>query len=289
MKRGSLIVAGSGIKMVRHMTLEAQGRIERASHVFFLVTDPVTEDWIRHLNPRAESLEDCYRDGGDRMQSYVKIIDRILGAVRRGESVCAVFYGHPGVFAYPTHAAIRQARKEGYPARMLPGISAEDCLFADLGLDPGTDGCQSFEATDFLLRQRRFDPTTALLLWQIGVIGDMTYRRSGRYGRKGLKVLAQILGQTYPPDHEVVVYEASQFPVSDPVILRVRLADLPKARITALSTLYVPALGHAPVDRDMARRLGIPGPIIDGTEPVRRVRKGRRARVRVAARATAAP
>jgi hypothetical protein len=37
---------------------------------------------------------------------------------------------------------------DGFDAVMLPGISAEDCLFADLGIDPGMIGCQSFEATD---------------------------------------------------------------------------------------------------------------------------------------------
>ena len=54
------------------------------------------------------------------------------------------------VFVQPSHESIAIARLEGFSARMLPGISAEDCLFADIGLDPGKDGCQSFEATDFL-------------------------------------------------------------------------------------------------------------------------------------------
>jgi len=31
---------------------------------------------------------------------------------------------------------------------MLPGISAEDCLVADLGIDPASSGCQSYEAND---------------------------------------------------------------------------------------------------------------------------------------------
>ena len=60
-----------------------------------------------------------------------------------------------------------QARAEGFNARMLPGISAEDCLFANLGADPGTHGCQSFEATSFLLRKPKFDTLTHLILWQI--------------------------------------------------------------------------------------------------------------------------
>jgi hypothetical protein len=42
---------------------------------------------------------------------------------------------------------------------MLPGISAEDCLFADLGIDPGIYGCQSYEATDFLANGRPWGET----------------------------------------------------------------------------------------------------------------------------------
>src|SRR2546429_6584747 len=55
------------------------------------------------------------------------------------------------LFPYTTLFRSRQAREEGFEAEMLPAVSAEDCLFADLGVDPGDEGCQSFEATSFLL------------------------------------------------------------------------------------------------------------------------------------------
>src|SRR3546814_12671609 len=35
------------------------------------------------------------------------------------------------------HKAIAQARAEGLEAHMEAGVSAEDCLYADLGIDPG--------------------------------------------------------------------------------------------------------------------------------------------------------
>ena len=54
---------------------------------------------------------------------------------------------------------------------MIAGISAEDCLFADLGFDPASTGCLTFEATDFLIHNRRVDPTCLVILWQIGVVG----------------------------------------------------------------------------------------------------------------------
>jgi uncharacterized protein YabN with tetrapyrrole methylase and pyrophosphatase domain len=171
--------------------------------------------------------------------------------------VCAVFYGHPGVFVYPSHRAIERARQEGFAASMCPGISAEDCLFADLGVDPGAQGCQSYEATHFLVRQRRFDPCTPLILWQIGVIADLSVREPGTRNEQGLRALVDTLVEHYCAEHEVVVYRAAQWPIGDPSIERIPLARLAAAEITPLSTLYVPPLPDLPVDQEMIDRLGL--------------------------------
>lgn len=65
----------------------------------------------------------------------------MLQEVRLGKKVVGVFYGHPGVFVSPSHRAISIARFEGYEAKMLPAVSAEDSLYADLGIDPSRPGC----------------------------------------------------------------------------------------------------------------------------------------------------
>src|SRR5205809_3199958 len=207
MQPGSLTIVGTGIQFAGQMTIEARAHIKQAEKVLFLVSDPITADWIKDINPSAESLYPCYQLGESRMIAYEGMIERILCEVRKGLRVCAAFYGHPGVFVYPSHEAIKQARLEGYGAKMLPGISAEDCLFADLGIDPARSGCQSFEATDFLVHRRKFDSTSSLILWQIGVVGDLGYKRSG-YSRRGLHVLVRYLEKYYGADHETAIYEA---------------------------------------------------------------------------------
>lgn len=231
--------------------------MEQADKLLFLVADPATHYWITRLNPTAESLESFYGERKDRLTTYSEMIDRILACVREGGRVCVAFYGHPGVFVYPAHEAITLARQEGFAARMLPGISAEDCLFADLGIDPGRLGCQSFEATDFLVHNRRFDPNVPLILWQIAMIGELGYRTDRLYNRSGVEVLISVLQADYSPDHEVVVYEASQYPICDPVMKRLALAELPDAPLSGISTLYVPPNAKSAVDRTMLERLGI--------------------------------
>ena len=108
------------------------------------------------------------------------------------------------------------------------------------GVDAAS-GCQTFEATDFLLRKRAVDTSSALVLWQIGAIGVRTYKRTyDNWSLRGLKILNEVLEERYGRDHEVIVYEARKFPFCDPVMRRVRLSRLSKTAVTTASTLYVP-------------------------------------------------
>lgn len=254
--RGSLTVVGSGIRAIGQMTLEAHAHIKHAEKLLVLVADPLTSHWLSDQNPTAESLEVFYGEGKDRLQTYQDMVDHILSFVRHGLRVCAVFYGHPGVFAIPSHAAVKIARMEGYPAEMLAGVSADACLYADLGIDPGQGGCQSYEATDFLARHRSFDPRSQLILWQIGSIG-MLDRRPDFDPANGLRVLTARLRERYPAQHEVIIYEASPYAACDPKIVPVSLESLPAAKVSGISTLYVPPLAAAESDEEVLELIGI--------------------------------
>ena len=255
---GSLTIVGSGIKAGFQTTPEAMRSIKRADKVLYLFADPVPATWITKVNPSAQSLEGFYATSKDRQSTYEEIAEEILLWVRRGLDVCVVLYGHPGVFVAPSHEAIRRAREEGFDARMLPGVSAEDCLFADLGVDPGAWGCQSFEATNFLLFRRSFDTSTPLVLWQVAGVG--VRQGATQPSAAGLQALTEFLRDHYGPDHEVILYQASPYPVFDPIVQRIRLRDLPTADPTPMSTLYVPPKGAPTPNLEMYSRLELPLP-----------------------------
>jgi precorrin-6B methylase 1 len=239
-RRGSLVVVGTGIRTVGQLTMEAVAWIRESDVVLYLIADPIAEEAIRHLNPEgAMSLRGYYGEGVQRKQSYEAMVQHILSCVRAGQETCVAFYGHPGVFAYPSHESIRRARLEGYSARMLPGISAEDCLFADLGVDPAVNGCQTFEASDFLFHDRTIDTSSQLVLWQVGVVGDWTYKSNG-YDLSAFPLLISRLCQFYHPSHEVYIYEAAVLPGLPPVITRIAIGSLTSAYVNAGSTMYVP-------------------------------------------------
>jgi hypothetical protein len=254
-RRGSLVIVGTGIRTTGQMTTEAVAWIKRADRVLYLVGDPVAEGMIRQLNPAgAQSLFDSYVLGKDRTDAYGTIVDRILACLRAGDLTCAAFYGHPGVFMSPAHEAIRRARAEGFEARMLPGISAEDCLFAELGVDPGIHGCQSFEATDFVLNRRSVDTSSAVVLWQIGTFGFATHQQ-GSYALPAMPLLIEKLEHIYGPSHPMYLYDAAVLPGCASVIRPIVAANLMTEPLSIAYTLYIPPARMAEPDMDAYNRM----------------------------------
>ena len=238
---GGLVVVGSGIEFGRHISERCLSEI-REAQVVFCLTDPFSLAMVQGLRPDAVNLGAYYAEGKDRRVTYREIDEAIMAPVRAGKRVCAVFYGHPGVFADVPHAVIRKARAEGIRARMEPGISAEACLYADLGIDPGRRGVHSMEATHFLYYGRVPDTAGLVLLWQVALAGDLTCSRF-HADREGLQALVDRLLRWYPPDHEVILYEAARLPIEAPRIERVALRDLPDAHYEEYTTLVIPPLG----------------------------------------------
>ena len=253
---GRLSVVGTGIRLAGQLTLETRHLVRHADRVLAVLADPFSLDVLKTLNPRVTSMQVHYAEGRSRDLTYRRMVEHMLEPVRAGEHVCAAFYGHPGVFVWPAHEAVRRARGEGYEATLYPGISAEDCLVADLGLDPGVSGLQTYEATDFLVHPRVFDPGTPLVLWQLAVLGDRS-RSTFRTDPAWVRALAEVLAASYPADHAVIVYEAAVGPFDQARIEPVPLNRLHELEFTQASTLYVPPVGVPEPDLDRLRRLGL--------------------------------
>jgi precorrin-3B methylase len=257
---GVLLVVGTGLR-VEHLTQESIVAIREADACVYVVGDPHTRQYLHQIRievrkSEPESLAAFYVDGKPRSESYAQMVERTLELVRQGLKVAAVYYGHPGVFAFPSHESIRRAKAEGYTALMLPGISAADCLFADLGVDPAESGCHMLEATDFLMRQKPIDNTSALVLWQIGCIGKVDYQTSG-YSLENVALLVEALRQYYPGEHLVTVYQAANLSLAKPQTEVIALEELASSHITPISTLYVPPLDQRTINPAMLDRLGL--------------------------------
>ena len=76
-------------------------------------------------------------------------------------------------------------------------------------INPGSFGCHSFEATDFLLAKRPLDPHGHVIFWQIGIIGELNHPQEGQ-SNTGIGMFVERLLEFYPEEHSVTVYEAAQ-------------------------------------------------------------------------------
>jgi precorrin-2 methylase len=99
------------------------------------------------MNSNLHSFQVFYAEAKDRRTTYKEMVHAMMTEVRAGKKVVIVFYGHSSIFLLSAHKVIKTAKKEGYAAHMVPGISAVDCLYADLCIDPGKLGSQHFEAS----------------------------------------------------------------------------------------------------------------------------------------------
>ena len=253
-RSGSLVCVGVGMTLGSHLTPLARSHIEKSDVVFVAVSDAVVERWIEQMHRDVRSLQSLYQDGKSRLDTYQEMVDVMLAEVRAGKHVCAAFYGHPGVFAWSPHKAIELARQEGFAAHMEPGISAADCLYADLGIDPGQHGCQHYEASQLLFYERRIDASAYLVLWQVGVVGDQSLARFST-GNAYRQLLVDLLVRDYPPDHEIILYRAATLPIFDARIERSVLRKLPALSIDLADTLVLPPAREPAVNKAIMKKL----------------------------------
>lgn len=235
-----LIVVGSGIKSIAHITEETKKIIQMADKVLYLVNEDYLKQWLVREAQTAESLEPIYFAHENRAKAYQAITDYILADYQNYETLCVVFYGHPTVFAESALNAVQQIKNKGGEAIILPAISTMDCLFADLQIDPGDQGLFCIEATELLLYERRIDPHSQVIIFQAANLGRVDVKNSEK-----IKLLEDYLKQFYPANHRLCIYEASILPGGLSRIDWIKLEELSTIQLTGLSTLFIPALNKS--------------------------------------------
>jgi uncharacterized protein YabN with tetrapyrrole methylase and pyrophosphatase domain len=238
-KKGSLVNVGLGMTLGSHISPLSRSYIENADVVFVAASNQIVEEWVCTMNADVRSLQEYYNEGTSRMITYNNMVNAIMTEVRAGKNVCGAFYGHPGVFAWAPHKTIKIAQDEGYKAHMQAGISAEDCLYADLGIDPGTRGCIHYEASQFMFKKKLVDPTAYLVLWQVGIAGDETLAKFS-IEAEYKQVLVNMLLKIYPADHLITLYECAVLPIENARIEKIKLENLAREDISLKTTVLIP-------------------------------------------------
>lgn len=255
-KKGTLVVVGTGISVSGQMTLVTTNHIKQADVVYAVIPNKPGIEFVKSLNSNTHSLADLYEQGKSREQTYKEMMQCIVQKVEAGYKVCAAFYGHPGIFVDPSHNAINHLKELGYKVLMEPGISAEDCLVADLGIDIAAHGCQSYEATQFLLRKYSINPFMTQIIWQAYAVGEFSSASSFN-NQNAFALLVNKLLCYFPSSHQLIIYEAATSPLFKTKIDYFTIDTVNIEKLSPLATLVVPSIGLPDYDIEVLNELNI--------------------------------
>lgn len=247
-----LIVVGSGIKSISHLTEETKRVIQNADKVLYLVNEDNLKQWIQREAKNSESLDSIYFSYEKRIEAYQALTNYIVEEYRKTQILCIVFYGHPTVFVDSALNAVKQIKNDGGEAIILPAVSTQDCLFSDLEIDPGDQGCFSIEATELVLFERYIDVYSHLILWQVANFGTVDGKKTDN-----LSILKEYLSGYYPINFSICLYEASTLPTSPPKVEWIPLCNLDQSCITSITTVYIPPIKKKTISEEKLKLLNL--------------------------------
>jgi uroporphyrin-III C-methyltransferase len=239
-------LAGLGMRAT-HLLPETVSVLRDSNQVLHLSHAPGTSELLAQHCASVVDLMPLYEEGADRLATYKRIAATVLDAALDRAPVTMAVYGHPLVLSVPSEILLRLGPELGMTVRVLPAVSALDCLLADLGVDLVATGLQMHEATDFLVYRRRLLPELATVLWQVGVLAYRHYTGDPAVAPIWLRRLQEQLLVTYPGEHPVTAISSGVDATSEPEIHRfplARLADM--ATVLHLgTTVYLPGVPDA--------------------------------------------
>lgn len=254
-----IYIVGLGIVGARQITKEVGEVLRKSERVFLLFYQKVVHDYIANeLGTPVTDLHQEYEEGLDRLKTYRKMADRVMSAAERATGpVTLALYGHPTIFVSPTRLIQEEAPQRALRVKVLPGISSIDCIFAEIGFDPGTTGIQMYEATDFLVRRFAPDPAVPLFLWQVGALETGLYTARISKPERFVR-LRQYLQTFYPEDHILYLLRTATYPFTRSEQRAFRLRDFERQyqHVHPVDTLCVPPVEEKPVqDVELSQKL----------------------------------
>ena len=92
-----------------------------------------------------------------------------------------------------------------------------------------------------------------MILWQVGLVGEWRFDRDPTM--RGLPLLVERLLELYPAEHETILYEASPYPMCEPIVQRLPLRAVGEAEVSPVVTMVLPPREEPEFDREMLERV----------------------------------
>lgn len=252
-----IYIVGLGMGSADQVTREVDRVLQESEQVLFVDPSIGMQEYLSKRCSNVTDLSTLYQEGKNRLQTYKEMATVVIEAAMSNPPVTLALYGHPTVFAYPPFIIRSVANQLGLKVKVLPGVSAMDCILAELMIDPANEGLQMFEASDLLMRRRRLSTDMQTLIWQVGSLETGLYstmtNRPERFGR-----FLDYLLEYYPSYHEVTAVFCSSHPAVPSTIFTFFLKDLLAVaeELHGGYTLFLPPTHCAPVlDHSFAAKL----------------------------------
>jgi uncharacterized protein YabN with tetrapyrrole methylase and pyrophosphatase domain len=172
------------------------------------------------------------------------------------------------IFVTPTQFILDIASRIGLKVKVLPAVSAFDCMLVDLNVDP-SQGTLIYEVNDMLLYKRKLLPDLHCFIWQVGGVESEIFSSAVNRPDRFLRLKDYLL-QFYPPQHEAIIITSAVNPIMAPKMTRVTLSSLETepVQMHAGSTLYIPpSQPPSQIDKDFLHLLMSPEHLKEITKP----------------------
>jgi len=248
-----IYIVGTGIVGYSQISKEVENTIERSDIVLSLNHQDTALDYVSELADTVDLTAE-YNENEERKATYKRVANRVLEEAEKPENERITFatYGHPMYFVDPARIIIHDA-PEDIEVEVLPGISAIDCLYTDIGLDPAKNGLQIFEATDVLVREFELNPAVPAFLLQIGSIETSLYSTETSKPERFTRIKNHLLN-FYSEDHRIYLLKTSVYPFSDSEQFAFRIDEFDNEQVSNqidnTHTLYIPPLEQKSVQNE---------------------------------------
>lgn len=233
----------------RQLTREAEAALEKSERAYLVHYQTLVKEYLEDdLGCEVIDLTAEYSPEENRAEAYERMAEEVFtGAEEVDGPVSFALYGHPMVFVSPARWVFRDAEERGFEAKVIPGISSMDAIYADIGLDPAANGIQMFEATDLLVREFDLNPDIPAMIWQIGSVETALHTVSESTGDRFTNI-REYLQQFYPDDHTAYLLQTATYPVGESKQIEFTLDEFEDMsdQINFIQTLYLPAVRERP-------------------------------------------
>jgi precorrin-3B methylase len=244
-----IAIVGLGMAGTHQITREVEETIRRSRHLFITDMASGVVDYLRTLCPQVTDLTKQQKFSGHRIVLYRKMAREVVASAMEEAPVCFASYGHPKMYCYPTTLIQRAAQLLNLRTVVLPGVSSLDTLLTDLGIDPGVDGLQIYEASDALIRNRPLQSDVGCVIYQAPIVLEPNNRLPGKNARENLRVFQEYLLKFYPPQHTALFVTTKNHPLLETITQRVPVGQIADRLLvnSTMGTLYIPAVRHREV------------------------------------------